>query len=50
MKAIGQDSISLSRIFTEVLSIKPVLAPDTVYTTLMWPAANSYQSIIRPGY
>ena len=50
MKAIGQDSISLSRIFTEVLSIKPVLASDTVYTTLMWPATNSYQSIIRPGY
>merc|ERR1712091_788739 len=38
VKTIGSDQISLPSMF-HVLSTKPVLAPDTVYTTLMWPAS-----------
>ena len=49
MKALGDTGVTLDKMF-DLLSIKPVLAPDTVYTTVMWPAQSLFQSIIRPGY
>ena len=51
MADVGQAAVDAKALLS-VLSSPPVLASDTVYTSLMWPAAGSaeavgYRSIIR---
>lgn len=47
MEKIGRSNISLGNILDDVLSVKPVLAGDTVYTALMEPKDGTYRSILR---
>lgn len=46
MGAMGQDNADLASLFG-LLSTKPVLASDTVYTSLMCPAQGLYDTTIR---
>ena len=49
MAAIGQASINFDTLET-LLSTKPVLASDTVYTAKISPLKATYETIVRTGY
>jgi len=46
MNALGQSALTLKGMY-DVMSIKPILNLQTVYTLLACPADNSYTSIVR---
>jgi len=49
MEALGQANVNFGTL-TTLLSTKPVLASDTVYTAKMSPLLGTYETIVRPGY
>ena len=44
MKEIGQAGLTLDKMFTDVLSVKPTLNLETTYSFLSIPANGTYKS------
>ena len=49
MDKMGQKGLSMDGLF-QILSTKPVHAPDTDYTNLIWPKEGVYRTTVRNPY